>query len=86
MNTPSGNDIQRELEQRALRNVRGLVDKMEDADALDSRRQRRYLAGIVAGALAAAVLLAVALWVAQKRQPDTVVIEAGKAPQRQAPH
>ncbi len=85
MNTPAGNDIQRELEQRALRNVRGLVDRIEDADALDSRRQRRYLAWIVVGALVAAVLLAAALWVAQKRQTDMVVIEPGKAPQVQAP-
>jgi hypothetical protein len=83
MNTPAQNDIQRELEQRALRNVRGLVDRIEDADALDSRRQRRYLAGIVIGAAVAAVLLAVALWVAQKRHSEAVTIEI---PQRQAPH
>ena len=51
MNTPVHNDIQRELEQRALRNVRGLVDRIEDEDALESRRQRRYLAAIVVGAV-----------------------------------
>jgi hypothetical protein len=83
MNTPAHDDIQRELEQQALRNVRGLVDRMEDQDALDSRRQRRYLAGIVVGAVAAAALLAVGLWVAQKRQPQTVVIETKV--QQQAP-
>jgi hypothetical protein len=85
MNTPMQSDIQRELEQRALRNVRGLVDKIEGEDALDSRRQRRYLAVIVVGALVAAVLLAAGLWVAQKRQSQAVVIETGKVPQQQAP-
>lgn len=85
MNTPAQNDIQRELEQRALRNVRGLVDKIEGEDALDSHRQRRYLVGIVVGALVAAVLLAVGLWVAQKRQSEAVVIEMGKAPPAQVP-
>jgi len=85
MNTPARNDIQRELEQRALRNVRGLVDRIEGEDALDSRRQRRYLAGIVVGALVAAVLLAIGVWVAQKRQSEAVVIETGRAPPAQAP-
>lgn len=42
MNTPSG-DAQRELEQRALRNVRRLVDKIEDHDQLDARKQKRAL-------------------------------------------
>ena len=85
MNTPVHDDIQRELEQRALRNVRGLVDRIEDQDALDSRRQRRYLAGIVVGAAVAAALLAVGLWVAGKRQPGAVVIDTGKLPPAQAP-
>jgi hypothetical protein len=84
MNTPAQDDIQRELEQRALRNVRGLVDRIEDADALDSRLQRRYLAWIVLGAVAAALLLAVALWVAKQRQAPAMTIESGK-PAQQAP-
>lgn len=42
MNMPSG-DAQRELEQRALRNVRRLVDKIEDHDQLDARKQKRAL-------------------------------------------
>ena len=49
MNAPS-NDTQRELEQRALRNVRGLVDKVERQDLADKRSQRRlvlYLAVFV---------------------------------------
>ena len=46
---------QREMEQRALRNVRGLVDKIEADDKLDARKQKR----VVVGLLAVAVLLAI---------------------------
>lgn len=45
MNMPSG-DAQRELEQRALRNVRKLVDKIEEHDQLDGRKQKRALLGV----------------------------------------
>ncbi|HEY2629040.1 MAG TPA: hypothetical protein VGI57_07925 [Usitatibacter sp.] len=40
MNNSTQDDIQRELEQRALRNVRGLVDKMEliDTQKLPSKQ------------------------------------------------
>ena len=43
-----GEDAQRELEQRALRNVRGLVDKMESTDELDRRSIRKTVVVIVA--------------------------------------
>ncbi|HEX4782285.1 MAG TPA: hypothetical protein VH301_16110 [Usitatibacter sp.] len=62
MATPERNDTQRDLEQRALRNVRGLVDKMDDIEALDKRTQRRYLATLIGGTLAAFIVLVVALW------------------------
>lgn len=55
---PNNNETQRELEQRALRNVRGLVDKIEDSDAHDSGKQRRYLVGFVVGGLIVVLLLA----------------------------
>jgi hypothetical protein len=42
MSTPS-DDAQRDLEQRALRNVRGLVDKVENIDLADKRSERRML-------------------------------------------
>ena len=85
MNTPVNDDIQRELEQRALRNVRGLVDKIEDQDALDKRAQRRYLVGLIAGAAVLLVLLAAGLWIFQKRQ-ETRVIEMTKPAAAQDRH
>lgn len=57
MSTPS-DDAQREMEQRALRNVRGLVDKVEGLEADERRRERRILATLVAVALVGAVALA----------------------------
>jgi hypothetical protein len=48
MSTPRDDDAQREMEQRALRNVRALVDKYEDSDARDSRSTRRLLVGLFA--------------------------------------
>jgi hypothetical protein len=57
MNMPS-HDARREMEQRALRNVRGLVDRIQDDDRLDARRQRRVLLLLLAGvALGLALLL-----------------------------
>jgi len=82
MATPSQNDTQRELEQRALRNVRGLVDKMDNLDALDKRKQRRYLATIVGGTLAAFIVLGVALWFIGHRgeSPGQLVGGSGAPP------
>ena len=70
MSTVPPNDTQRELEQRALRNVRGLVDKMEDLDAHDSRTQRRYLLAIVVGGALVCVVLAGLLWFFAHRGPS----------------
>lgn len=43
-----GHDAQRELEHRALRNVRGLVDRMEAEEQEKSRSQRWIAAGLLA--------------------------------------
>jgi hypothetical protein len=59
MNAHQGDDAQRELEQRALRNVRGLVDHMERDDRASSRTQWKIVAGIVAAVLVAVVGLLV---------------------------
>ena len=52
-------DAQRVMEQKALQNVRGLVDKMEASDSAERTMQRRIIVGFV-------VVLAVlaALWAA----------------------
>ena len=44
----ASDDAQRELEQRALRNVRGLVDRIEDDEKLSRRTQLRTVAILVA--------------------------------------
>jgi hypothetical protein len=82
----SDNDAQRDLEQRALRNVRGLVDKMEGLEELDTRTQRRYLVGIVLGAVVVVAMLAGLLWYLENRRSETVVIDTAKtAPVQPAP-
>lgn len=62
MSTGPQDETQRELEQRALRNVRGLVDKMEHLEAHDSRTQRRYLLAIIGGGALVCLVLAGLLW------------------------
>jgi ferric-dicitrate binding protein FerR (iron transport regulator) len=61
MNTPN-HEAQRELEQRALKNVRGLVDKIEQGETADNRSQRRILAGILVLALAIAAGIGIYAW------------------------
>ncbi|HEX7557821.1 MAG TPA: hypothetical protein VF386_01425 [Usitatibacter sp.] len=89
---PNGtaDEAQRVLEQRALRNVRGLVDKMETIEHVDQRSQRRMLLWIVAAALVAVVVLGLVVSFSAHRQSSDapVVIESGKpspAPAGQAP-
>ncbi|HUL94539.1 MAG TPA: hypothetical protein VLT89_00940 [Usitatibacter sp.] len=79
MNAPHTDDAQRDLEQRALRNVRGLVDKMEGLDAVDKSQQRRYMTGLVVGAIVFAAVLAGVLWFGGHDASQAVVIETGKA-------
>ena len=79
MSTPS-DDAQRELERRALRNVRGLVDRLEESDEADARTQKRLLAGILIGAVVVIIGIAVSvLWLSRSKK--TVTIES----QRPAP-
>lgn len=82
MSTPNpSNDTQRELEQRALRNVRGLVEKMESLENADRRAQRRMMAWIVAAALAVVAVIGYAVWhTARKNAGPPVVIDATKLP------
>ncbi len=57
----SREDAQRELEQRALRNVRNLVDRMEHDDQADRRTQKRILVSLLVGAIVVAGALAAAM-------------------------
>jgi len=72
------NDAQRELEQRALRNVRGLVDRIEDTDQLEARKQRRLVIWLLVGAAVLAVAFAVAI--SLKPRAPQIVIDPGKLP------
>jgi uncharacterized membrane protein len=66
MGTPRDDDAQRELERKALRNVRGLVDKIQDEDRKGNQKQ--LAAVIVVVALVAA--LAAAFLVGRSREAD----------------
>jgi hypothetical protein len=78
MSTPPGpDDAQRELEQRALRNVRGLVDTLDTMEKVDQRAQRRLFAMIVGGAVVGVALLAgVVVYIATKSGGNAIVIES----------
>lgn len=79
-------ETQRELEQRALRNVRGLVDKIERTDALEARNQRRVLVRVAVVALAAAVIAAVAIsWRPDRAGKETVIDPASLPPLKGGP-
>lgn len=58
----STHDAQRELEQRALRNVRSLVDKLEGGERRDAERNMRFVALVLAGTAAVVALGALAFW------------------------
>ncbi len=74
-------DGQRELERHALRNVRGLVDKMESIEEGDRRTQRRLLAWILVGVLAVAGVVGYAIWYAgNKYGSKPAVVDPKKLP------
>jgi hypothetical protein len=56
MSTP-GDDAQRNMEQRALRNVRALVDKIETTDEREGKSLRRHVVIIVGVILGLFVLV-----------------------------
>jgi hypothetical protein len=81
MNPPVPNDdSQRELERHALRNVRGLVDKMESIEETDRHTQRRLLIWVMVGVLAVACLVGYVLWRSHADAGKPVVIDLKKLP------
>ena len=80
----SHEDTQRELERHALRNVRGLVDKMESIDERDKHTQRKLLAWVVAGVIAVVCVVAFVIWRAGSGSDHKpVVIDPAKLPKIQ---
>ncbi len=68
-------EARRSLEQRALRNVRGLVDKLESDDASRARHQKRLLVAFAA----IVVLLGLAIvWLFRDKGGTMVVVEPAK--------
>jgi hypothetical protein len=68
----AADDAQRAMEQRALRNVRGLVDKLEDDERAKSRRALRHVAASLIVALLAALGLYLAMTSGTSKQPLVV--------------
>ena len=88
MSTP-GDDAQRDMERRALRNVRGLVDRIEDDDKLTRRMQARVFIGLVIGVVLVAIIGAVLMArrpagqhvTVEPPKPGQVMPQAPRAPQ-----
>lgn len=81
-NDSEGHDAQRALEQKALRNVRGLVDRMQ-ADDEKERRSRKWIVGVLAAVIA--LLGAIVLYSVSEKPGsgrEIVVSPAPKAPSR----
>lgn len=78
MNMPT-DDARRELEQRALRNVRGLVDKVETQDMADKRSERRMIARFAIGVVVViAVIAGYLVFTANQNAGKAVTIESNK--------
>jgi hypothetical protein len=75
----SSDDAQRQLERKALRNVRELVDKMENSYEADERTQKRLLVAIVIGAVLLALAIGAAVVFSSDR-PEPVAIDPSKLP------
>ena len=73
MSTPP-DDAQRDMEQRALRNVRALVDKYENKDVLDRKSLRTQIIVIVAVILALAVVAFAVFKLTAKDEPTKTLI------------
>ena len=67
-------DAQRSMEQKALRNVRALVDKIENTEELDRRALRKQLTIIVVAVLAVFGIAFIAWQVTVPREQPRAVI------------
>ena len=73
-----GHDAQRQMEQRALRNVRGLLDKIESQDEREERAVKKTVVTVIAGVVVLVVAVGLAMMLAGgKKQPaKTMVLPA----------
>lgn len=75
--TADNDDAQRALERKALRNVRGLVDKLETEQREGSRATLRFVLGSVIAAFVAGVLVFV--FITGNKKPQAPVTSTPKA-------
>ena len=72
---------QRELEQRALRNVRGLIDRMEGDEARERWTTRRIVVALGVVVVAFAIVSAVLIGMAKKPAASkTITLPPAQAP------
>ena len=81
--TPAGNDAQRQREQSALRNVRGLLDRMEERDATERWTARRF--AVVIGIVIVVFALALAVLLSSAKNPGSTRAIPLDPPARPAP-
>jgi hypothetical protein len=82
--TQASHDAQREMEQRALRNVRGLLDKIEAAEQEERWTFRRF--AVVIGIVVLVFAIALAVLVALVKKPGkTRPVTLEQPPARTAP-
>jgi flagellar basal body-associated protein FliL len=81
----SSDDAQRELERKALRNVRELVDKMENSYEADAHTQRRLLIAIVIGTFVLALAIAAAIVFSGERSRPAAIDPSQLPPVRAGP-
>jgi len=78
-----GDDAQRDMEQRALRNVRGLLDKIEDQEKADRWTLRQFT--VVAGIVVVVLALALAAFVVMKKPAPMKSITVQPPPAKTQP-
>jgi hypothetical protein len=79
---PAGHDAQRELEHRALRNVRHLVDRIQADDEARRRNQKWVIAGIAAIVVVMGAVIAVMVGKQREASQEIVISPVSKAPAR----
>jgi hypothetical protein len=78
----SGHDAQRELEHRALRNVRGLVERIEADEQAKHGSQKWVVAGLVAIVVVIGAIVAITVGRTPGSGQEIVVPPPAKAPFR----
>jgi len=80
---PAGHDAQRELEHKALRNVRGLVERMEAEEQSKRRSQKRIAVGLLAiGIVFVGAILVMIAWQRSGEVREVPLPPVSKAPAR----